>query len=877
MTYIKKSEEKSGFIILILFIAIFLLIIPFLCLISDVNGANLAINNTTDGGIKEAVNQSGDNDTIYLDDGIYSGDNNTGIFINKTLTIVGKSKNKTIIGGQAKNNFLTINGSCNVVLINISFINGGSIVHNPNGNLTIIHCNFVNNNASCGGAIFNIGGSLTILNSDFINNTSPVGGAIYSNISSIIISKTNFINNSGNQGGAIFAETSSLTLNDSNFINNHAIRANGIKGDGGVIYSFHGDLNISNSNFINNSATIGGAVYTNYIDLIIDNSTFINNSVKDFGGYSGDGGAIYLFSTILKLNNSNFIYNSANIGGVIYADNCNLTIINSNFTNNSANIFIGFPGEGGAIRTYYSSLTVLNSNFLNNRGNVGGAIYATSAKLTLNNSNFINNSVDNYNRYLGDGGAIYIYFSNFTLNNSNFINNSANMGGAISIDASNLTVSDSNFINNDAHFYISLGGYGGAIYSFYNSFLIVKNSNFSKNTASKIGGAIVLDNATGNITESNFLLNSAPTATTIAATSIYYPSTNSTLYLNYNRIIDNSSTVAVYINNNSSLVKANIDYNWWGNNTFDSNIAPNNYYVMRFFPPSIYGKKIGDIITIEYALVLNGTTNTKGSDKLPLFTVTVSDNGTIKSIADGRKVTKVNVSLKATNNSYKAQADNGVVVLDLVLSKIKTTLTVAVSTIFQGKNTNIQVILKDEFGKAISGQIVTITINKKNYSKTTNNMGLATFAISGLKKGVYEVNAKYNGDQSYLPVTKNATQLVKAIITKKEVDLAITKIKKLKSKYKTAVVYKLTIKNLGTKKSKKTKLNIQHLRKNGFKSKIKVKKVKVLGAGKKVTYKITFFHDNDHHRLCYKQVFTLNPKKTQKELTYKNNKKVLKK
>ncbi|MDR1721798.1 MAG: hypothetical protein LBR24_01975 [Methanobrevibacter sp.] len=87
------------------------------------------------------------------------------------------------------------------------------------------------------------------------------------------------------------------------------------------------------------------------------------------------------------------------------------------------------------------------------------------------------------------------------------------------------------------------------------------------------------------------------------------------------------------------------------------------------------------------------------------------------------------------------------------------------------------------------------------------------------------------------------------------------KVKKLKSKVKSVVVYKVTIKNIGGKKSKKTTLTIQHIRKNGYKSKKKVKKIKALKPGQKVTYKITFFHDNNHHRLCYKQVFILNPKK----------------
>jgi hypothetical protein len=47
--------------------------------------------------------------------------------------------------------------------------------------------------------------------------------------------------------------------------------------------------------------------------------------------------------------------------------------------------------------------------------------------------------------------------------------------------------------------------------------------------------------------------------------------------------------------------------------------------------------------------------------------------------------------------------------------------------------------------------------------------------------------------------------------------------------------------------------------------------IKNIKTGKKVSYKISF-----NKKLYYKVSLTVNPKKTQEEISYKNNKKVLK-
>jgi len=339
MTYIKKSNMKSdmtsdmksnmksnmtsnmkrNYKKLILMMAIFLLIISIASSISNVNAprANqITINNSTEGGLKLAVADCPDKGTIYLDEGVYSGENNTWIKIDKNITIIGKSPNNTILdpkdSGDIRYMFKTI-GNCNVSLINMSLINGyranGGAILNTGANLTVVNCIFKNNTGNYyGGAIYNgyDGGNLKVVNCEFINNSATNGGAIYTNHDEI------------------------LTISNSNFENNKAF------GNGGVIYN-QGILTLSNSNFKNNSAKNGGAIFNNGSGNI-DHSNFLNNNGRE------NGGSIYNNRT-LTISNSNFKNNRAN-------DSYN-AIFNNGGTLNKKNLSIS-PPENTNIKTIVS-------------------------------------------------------------------------------------------------------------------------------------------------------------------------------------------------------------------------------------------------------------------------------------------------------------------------------------------------------------------------------------------------------------------------------------------------------------------------------------------------------------------------------------------
>lgn len=129
-------------------------LISSLIIFISLNSASV-INNETYDGIKQAIDDINSSGTINLEEGIYTGENNTNILINdKNVTIFGKN-NKTIIDGN------------NQIIFEIA----------PSGKLTLINITIQNSQSINGGAINNQG-ELNILSSKFIKNTGNYGGDI---------------------------------------------------------------------------------------------------------------------------------------------------------------------------------------------------------------------------------------------------------------------------------------------------------------------------------------------------------------------------------------------------------------------------------------------------------------------------------------------------------------------------------------------------------------------------------------------------------------------------------------------------------------------------------------------------------------------------
>jgi predicted outer membrane repeat protein len=171
----------------------------FICSLSTISAADQNINNSST--ISSGINSTGDRDTLTLQEGIYNKSGDYGITINQSLTIRGNtSTNKVIIDATKNGRIFTIGNNLNVTFINLTFANGnhtdgGAIYNNnPTTTLTFINCTFINNTVTySGGAVCNFGGNVSIIGSNFINNNASNGGAVY-NTGTMSITGSSFIN-----------------------------------------------------------------------------------------------------------------------------------------------------------------------------------------------------------------------------------------------------------------------------------------------------------------------------------------------------------------------------------------------------------------------------------------------------------------------------------------------------------------------------------------------------------------------------------------------------------------------------------------------------------------------------------------------------------
>lgn len=430
--------------------------------VDTISGPKKSIKNATG-----TVNRGG---TVNIADGIYKGENNTNITIDKDMTITGQSRDGTIINGSDSAQIFQIETGLNVTIANLTLANGnatygGAIVNYANSTaenkLNVKNCIFTCNNATYGSSILNYG-NLNLENSTFVNNHVGESGTIL------------------NLGY--------LTVDGSNFTFNTA------DSDSGAIFN-QGTLNIKNSKFSSNNAGCVGGAILNAGNLTVNGSDFTDNNAFS-------GGAIFNAGN-LELNSSNFIENAANGvdntlvygGGAIFSYG-NLTVNNCTFTNNTATYGGAIYNDGGTSNT---PVTIMKSDFRGNGANWnGGAVYNDGNLIltdtTLSDNRIINNASIGDMTYIPSGGAVY-NAGNLTGVNSTFTNNTAGWYGGAILSTGNLTVTGSTFTNNgvtlqeggisNSNFFPS----GGAINNLFNGYLNVFNSTFTNNTAF-YGGAI---------------------------------------------------------------------------------------------------------------------------------------------------------------------------------------------------------------------------------------------------------------------------------------------------------------------------------------------------------------------------------------------------
>jgi uncharacterized repeat protein (TIGR01451 family) len=239
--------------------------------------------------IKNATGSVNVNGIVNIANGQYSGTSNTGITIDKNMTINGESQTGTVINGTGINWIFHVNKGINFTLRNLTITNatrdyGGAI--DNDGNLSVTGCSFTGNTAQYyGGAIYHESGILSVIDCSFTGNTANRGGAII-NYGSASVIDCSFTGNTANHGGAI-SNGDILSVTDSSFTSNSAISY------GGAIYN-GAILSVTGCSLMGNTANRGGAII-NYYSLSVTGCSLMGNTAQYSGGviYNvNDGGSV---------------------------------------------------------------------------------------------------------------------------------------------------------------------------------------------------------------------------------------------------------------------------------------------------------------------------------------------------------------------------------------------------------------------------------------------------------------------------------------------------------------------------------------------------------------------------------------------------------
>ena len=213
---------------------------------------------------------------------------------------------------------------------------GGGILNNTNGRLTVTWCTLSGNEATAaGGGIYSMStntGMLTVTHSTISGNTASSGGGI-----------------SGQSGVSTPAN-----------IANSIISGNTVTGSGGGIFGIS-ELNVTNCSILDNMANNGGGIsgLSGYVG-----SANITNSILTGNIATGSGGGIFGVTT-LSVVNSVIAGNTANSGGGIGGDHNlrNSTITNCTIVGNVAEPDLGGGIYGGlGTTTLNNTIVALNSS-----------------------------------------------------------------------------------------------------------------------------------------------------------------------------------------------------------------------------------------------------------------------------------------------------------------------------------------------------------------------------------------------------------------------------------------------------------------------------------------------------------------------------------
>ncbi|MBQ7730926.1 MAG: hypothetical protein IJT68_03700 [Lentisphaeria bacterium] len=328
---------------------------------------------------------------------------------------------------------------------------GGAIQQNG-GTMTVTGALFSGNSTSgeatetyptgnAGGAIeLHQGAKATIDECDFTENSAFRGGAIYTDtfnkaVSTADIYGGTFTGNTAEaEGGAIYND-GVMTVVGAVFKSNSVIASDSetVQRGGAVANTKNGSLTVTGGTFGSNNAVQGGAIAT-FIDYGSSDTANLTVSGAEFNDNAATyGGGIYIqtgMADSTTVSDTDFSGNAASYGGGAVCQ-CfgQLSVTGGTFSENSAG------NDGGAIAAWDSGNTasgISGATFDSNTALYGGAISHTwaSAALTVNGCVFTANGGETTEQ----GGAIWNDANStgvVTVSGCTFGGNTAKAGGAV--------------------------------------------------------------------------------------------------------------------------------------------------------------------------------------------------------------------------------------------------------------------------------------------------------------------------------------------------------------------------------------------------------------------------------------------------------------
>ena len=679
-------------------------------------------------------------------------------------------------------------------LENSSFINNSNIkygtVHFYNSNAHVDNCDFTNNSAEYGGAIYfnSMSYDSLVYNSNFKSNNAKYGGAIYWDSENGRITKSKFEKNFAKENGVIYWNNPNGKIDDSEFSNNWA------KWYGGVIYVNSYNVTIDSNKFKNNSANLGSSIYlTNNRDLVIKYCNFANEDysiynkgildlIENTESKANSGCVLENYGTVSLKENSfkNPIYNKGIITSQTYLTvlkNKTVDVLNGTYTKLTATLYD--DNQNSIVGNTFTFYEVGEKNY-----------YGYTIDKKISDAQFSKGVYSYENYWVGDESCptSHVIYGRY---DDNGINNIKYESGTI-ISKLNpkikLTVKDI-YVTEDAVLTATVNtrATGKIVFNVANTNYSVKITN---GKASKVVPGLYPDTYTVKATyagDDTYIKSSVSQQFKVMGktASINVSANNIEVGQKANIVVnvpsDATGKVSITLNNKDYTVqikngvaqtsvsgllsgKVNVIAKYLGDDIYEPATNKTTFVVNKVTKYNMNAKADeiteGEDLTVDVTLPKDATGNVK-----LMFEGSIYNNKTANGVA--KFIIKDLVSGEYSYSAiYEGDSKYATKTYDskvIVLKHAVPVITAPEVIKYYGGSEKFNIYLTDTYNKTLSNEKVSINVNGKTYTATTNKNGLASIAID-LISGSYKVTVKYNGGLYY-----NSTSITSKITVKETI------------------------------------------------------------------------------------------------------------